>query len=130
MRVILASPQSRFLDSQALLRSRALGIFQFARVLRDRAQKVLELFAPDHHLWVGENVTARTPIFCVVLKDGEHWEVEAEWPDGTIEPVYKFKAGLEALNWVKTQSAAWVAQRVAMKPIISPQFRSSNQFQA
>ena len=49
-------------------------------------------------MWVGENVTARTPIFCVVLKDGEHWEVEAEWPDGTIEPVYKFKAGLEALN--------------------------------
>ena len=51
-------------------------------------------------------MTARTPIFCLVLKDGEHWEVEAEWPDGTIEPVYKFKAGLEALNWVKTESAA------------------------
>jgi hypothetical protein len=65
-------------------------------------------------LWVGENVTARTPIFCVVLKDGEYWEVEAEWPDGTIEPIYKFKAGLEALNWVKTESAAWVAERVAM----------------
>ena len=74
--------------------------------------KSAELFAPGHHVWVGENVTARTPIFCVVLKDGEHWEVEAEWPDGTIEPVYKFKAGLEALNWVKTQSAAWVAERV------------------
>ena len=50
---------------------------------------------------VGESVTARTPIFCVVLKDGEHWQVEAEWPDGTIEQVYKFKAGFEALNWVK-----------------------------
>ena len=71
------------------------------------------LFAPGNHVWVGGNVTARTPIFCVVLKDGEYWEVEAEWPDGTIEPVYKFKAGLEALNWVKTQSAAW-AERVAM----------------
>ena len=70
-------------------------------------------------MWVGENVTARTPIFCVVLKDGEYWEVEAEWPDGTIEPVYKFKAGLEALNWVKTQSAAWVAERVAMPAITS-----------
>ena len=76
--------------------------------------KSAELFAPGHHVWVGENVTARTPIFCVILKDGEHWEVEAEWPDGTIEPVCKFKAGLEALNWVKTQSAAWVAERVAM----------------
>jgi hypothetical protein len=74
---------------------------------RDQPKK-FELFAPGHHVWVGENVTARTPIFCVVLKDGEYWEVEAEWPDGTIEPVYKFKAGLEALNWVKTQSAAWV----------------------
>ena len=76
--------------------------------------KSAELFAPGHHVWVGENVTARTPIFCVVLKDGEHWEVEAEWPDGTIEPVYKFKACLEALNWVKTQSAAWMAERVAI----------------
>jgi hypothetical protein len=82
--------------------------------------KSAELFAPGHHVWVGENVTARTPIFCVVLKDGEYWEVEAEWPDGTIEPVYKFKAGLEALNWVKTESAAWVAERVAMgQPIIN-----------
>jgi len=95
------------------LHSRAWGIFQFARVCVI-SPKSVELFAPGHHVWVGENVTARTPIFCVVLKDGEYWEVEAEWPDGTIEPVYKFKAGLEALNWVKTQSAAWVAERVAM----------------
>ena len=63
---------------------------------------------------VGENVMARIPIFCVVLKDGEHWQVEAEWPDGTIEQVHEFKAGLEALYWVKTQSAAWVAERVGM----------------
>jgi len=105
--------------AQALLHSRAWGIFQFARVCVI-SPKSAELFAPGHHVWVGENVTARTPIFCVVLKDGEHWEVEAEWPDGTIEPVYKFKAGLEALNWVKTQSAAWVAERVAMgQPITS-----------
>jgi hypothetical protein len=61
---------------------------------------------------VSENVTARNPIFCVVLKDAEHWEVEAEWPDGSIEQVYKFKVGFEALNWVKSQSAAWVAERV------------------
>jgi hypothetical protein len=61
---------------------------------------------------MGENVTVRTPIFCVVLKDGEHWQVEAEWPDGTIEQVERFKAGFEALHWVKTHSAAWVAQRV------------------
>ena len=59
-------------------------------------------------------MAARKPIFCVVLRSSEQWLIEAEWPDGTIEPVYKFKAGLEALNWVKTQSAAWVAERVAM----------------
>ena len=99
--------------AQALLHSRAWGIFQFARVCVI-SPKSAELFAPGHHVWVGENVTARTPIFYVVLKDGEYWEVEAEWPDGTIEPVYKFKAGLEALNWVKTEFAAWVAERVAM----------------
>ena len=68
--------------------------------------KSAELFAPGHHVWVGENVTARTPNFVWFLKDGEHWEVEAQWPDGTIEQVYKFKAGLEALNWVKTEFAA------------------------
>ena len=50
-------------------------------------------------------MTERTPIFCVVLKDGEYWQVEAEWPDGTIEEVHRFNSGLDALNWVKTQSA-------------------------
>ena len=114
MRVILASPQSRFLEPTsafALPRFGHLPVCSWSCVI---SPKSVELFAPGHHVWVGENVTARTPIFCVVLKDGEYWEVEAEWPDGTIEPVYKFKAGLEALNWVKTQSAAWVAERVAM----------------
>ena len=63
---------------------------------------------------MGENMMARVPIFCVVLREGEHWQVEAEWPDGTIEPLHKFKAGFEALGWVKTESAAWVAQRVGI----------------
>lgn len=38
-----------------------------------------------------ENMTERTPIFCVVLKEGEHWQVEAEWPDGRIEEFIKGK---------------------------------------
>jgi hypothetical protein len=59
-------------------------------------------------------MTALTPIFCVVLKDGDHWQVEAEWPDGTIEQVRKFKAGLEAQNWVKTQTAEWLAECLAV----------------
>jgi hypothetical protein len=63
---------------------------------------------------MSESVPVRTPIFCVVLKDGEHWQVEAEWPDGTIEQVHEFKDGFEALDWVKTQSAMWVAERVRM----------------
>jgi hypothetical protein len=63
---------------------------------------------------VGKSVPPRAPIFCVVLKDGEQWQVEAEWPDGTIEQVHQFKAGFEAITWVKTESAEWLAQRVAM----------------
>jgi hypothetical protein len=67
----------------------------------------------------------RIPIFCVVLKEGDHWQVEAEWPDGTIEQVQKFKAGLEALDWVKTQSSAWVAGRVRNDEPISGVLRAA-----
>ena len=73
----------QMLSGESTLHSRAWGIFQFARVCVI-SPKSVELFAPGHHVWVGENVTARTPIFCVVLKDGEYWEVEAEWPDGRL----------------------------------------------
>ena len=37
---------------------------------------------------------------------------EAEWPDGTIKQVYKFKAGLGSFELGKNQFAAWVAERV------------------
>ena len=40
------------------------------------------------------------------------WQVEAEWPDGTIEPIDKFKAHYEALHWVRTHSAAWIEERI------------------
>ena len=43
----------------------------------------------------------RKPFFCVILRDGELWQVEAEWPDGTIELIDKFKAHFEALHWIK-----------------------------
>jgi hypothetical protein len=56
-------------------------------------------------------MTARKPIFCVVLSDGERWRVEAEWPDGTIEPIDSFKAYFEARDWVSNQSAAWLQAR-------------------
>jgi hypothetical protein len=51
------------------------------------------------------------PFFCVVLRDGDRWLVEAEWPDGRIVEVDSFKAHLDALNWVKTQSQAWLQGR-------------------
>ena len=44
---------------------------------------------------------SRKPIFCVVLRDGELWQVEAEWPGGAIETIDKFKAHYEALHWVR-----------------------------
>jgi hypothetical protein len=58
---------------------------------------------------------SRKPIFCVVLRDGELWHVEAEWPDGTIELINKFKAHFEALHWIRTHSVAWIEERVFTK---------------
>jgi hypothetical protein len=51
------------------------------------------------------------PIFNVVLRDGDHWTVEAEWPDGTIEQVEIFKAYFDALHWMNTQSDTWLRER-------------------
>jgi len=56
-------------------------------------------------------IAARRPIFCVVLRDGENWVVEAEWPDGTIELIDAFKAHFAATSWVSTQSEAWLKKR-------------------
>ena len=59
-------------------------------------------------------MAAQSPIFCVVQRDGEHWQIEAEWPDGSIEQVLEFKAYLDAMYWVKTQSDDWVAGRIGV----------------
>jgi hypothetical protein len=56
-------------------------------------------------------MTAQKPFFCVVLSDRGQWHVEAEWPDGTIEQIDAFKAHLEGVNWVRTQSEAWLWER-------------------
>ena len=37
-------------------------------------------------------MAAPKPIFYVVLRDGKHWLVEAEWPDGTIETYQCFQS--------------------------------------
>jgi hypothetical protein len=64
---------------------------------------------------------SRKPIFCVVLRHGELWQVEAEWPDGTIEPIDKFKAHYEALQWVRTHSAAWIEERIPTSQVAAYQ---------
>ena len=56
-------------------------------------------------------ITAQKPFFCVVLSGGRQWHVQAEWPDGTIEQIDAFKAHLEGVNWVRTQSEAWLRER-------------------
>ena len=60
---------------------------------------------------IGMAKIAHKPIFCVILRDGEEWAVEAEWPDGTIEQIDTFKAHFEALNWVNNRSKAWLQER-------------------
>jgi hypothetical protein len=51
----------------------------------------------------------KTPLlFCLVLRYGDEWLIEAEWPDGSIEHVRTFKAHSDAVNWVKTRSEAWL----------------------
>ena len=66
-------------------------------------------------------VMSRKPIFYVVLRDGELWQVEAEWPDGTIEPIDRFKAHYEALHWVRTHSAAWIEERIPTSQVAAYQ---------
>ena len=51
------------------------------------------------------------PIFCVVLRDGGEWTVEAEWPDGTIENVDAFNHQFEA-DWIASQSGDGLKERV------------------
>jgi hypothetical protein len=51
-------------------------------------------------------VMPHKPIFCLVLREGERWQVEAEWPDGTIELIDTFKAHFDALHGSKLDRLA------------------------
>jgi len=66
------------------------------------------------------------PIFWVVLRDGPHWSVETEWPDGTVEHVDTFKAHSEAANWVRTRSEGWLRERQIEKLAASPSLQPSS----
>ena len=52
------------------------------------------------------------PIFFVVLSGGQHWTVEVEWPDGTIERIDAFEHHFEAADWISNQSEGWLQERV------------------
>jgi hypothetical protein len=53
------------------------------------------------------NTAAGKPFFHVIVGDRDQWLVEAEWPDGTLEPVNTFKDHASAVNWVNTRSRHW-----------------------
>jgi hypothetical protein len=57
------------------------------------------------------------PIFSVVLSDGDNWSVEAEWPDGTIEPVDTFEGRSDAVDWLSVRSGSWLEERTASSPV-------------
>jgi hypothetical protein len=40
-----------------------------------------------------------------------YWYVEAEWDDGTIEEIGRFKSIAEAWDWIARESRAWVDTR-------------------
>ena len=61
------------------------------------------------------SIIAPKPIFCVALGDTEHWSVEAEWPNTTIEQVDIFKAHFEAVNWIRTHPQSCVKGRTALR---------------
>lgn len=56
-------------------------------------------------------MSAAEPFFCIVLRDGAKWAVQAEWPDGSIELVEMFSDYFCALNWVTNKAAAWLDER-------------------
>jgi hypothetical protein len=55
--------------------------------------------------------TEGRPLFHVVLSDGDQWLVEAEWPDGTLEPVNTFNDHASAVNWMNTRTETWIGHR-------------------
>jgi hypothetical protein len=51
------------------------------------------------------------PVFLVVLGDSQHWTVEVEWSDGTIEQINQFQHHSDATDWISNQSKAWLQER-------------------
>jgi hypothetical protein len=53
------------------------------------------------------NRIAGKPLFHVILSDRDHWLVETEYPDGTLEPVNTFKDHASAIDWMSPRSETW-----------------------
>jgi len=74
--------------------------------------KILQSNTYDQVGWGVNGIVMLKPIFSVVLSDGDNWSVEAEWPDGTIEPVEDFRGHSDAVDWLNTRSESWLRERV------------------
>jgi len=72
---------------------------------------------------IGMATTTQKPFFHVILSDRDEWAVEAEWPDSTLERIGTFKDHPSAVNWVATQSEAWLCVRQIEK--ISTELRQT-----
>jgi pterin-4a-carbinolamine dehydratase len=57
------------------------------------------------------SLSAEKPVFYVILSERDEWAVEAEWLDGTLERVNTFRNYSAAMDWVATQSEAWLHAR-------------------
>ena len=68
-------------------------------------------------------MTALTPIFCVVLKEGDHWQVEAEWPDGSIDLAAEFSVSRERVRQIEVR--AFEKVQSAVKTTIARQEQSA-----
>ena len=44
-------------------------------------------------------------------REASEWYVEAEWPDGTIEPIGSFESDSDARDWIASKSGGWLEKR-------------------
>jgi hypothetical protein len=60
-------------------------------------------------------MSAAEPFLCVMRRGESKWTVEAIWPDDSTEIVETFADYFEALQWLSTQCAVWIDQRMTIK---------------
>jgi hypothetical protein len=65
----------------------------------------------------GIRPNGQTPLLYVALGDGDQWGVEAEWPDGSIEPIRTFKAQRAIQDWLGHRSIQHTVRYTELTPI-------------